>query len=287
MVHGDVNDFKISHLFNQMTNLTTGFASQLPVIENPATFPSPVPRGYSVATDSGFSGHYVGVDTSSESRLMYFTYDGSFHQQTAGGLLNTLSDGSLMCATSSFPAIGFDRSTSAHGLHIVYYCVPGGAAANEIVHLFYDGSAWKRSLVTQVTMAVPSSTPGNSRLGFAVHDGRAIVVYWNANGDMTYQIGTFNAGIYSWGVPVGFDTQSAGVTYHTPQAAMGSGSLVRVAYVVYDTTGVTPESRIRLVYETQINSWDVSILKSFQHATNRLFLGLGLGITGMAGNSAR
>jgi hypothetical protein len=217
---------------------------------------------------------------------MYYTYDNSFHQQTAGGLLNTLSDGSAMCATSDFPAIAFDRANPTHGLHIVYHCVPGGAGSNEIVHLFYDGAVWKRSQVTQVAMSVPSSTPGNSRLGFAVHNGRAVVVYWDSDGSLKMMTGDFASGSYSWSGPTVVIAQSSGVHYFTPQVSLDNNGLARIAFVVFEVmTGI---SEIYLRYETSIDTWATSsLVKTFQHATNRIFLGHGLGITGMAGNSAR
>ncbi|NDE18538.1 hypothetical protein EBZ80_26895 [bacterium] len=104
---------------------------------------------------------------------------------------------------------------------------------------------------------------------------------------MKGRVGTFSAGSYSWGSAVAFTAVASGITYHAPQVALDSGGLGRVAFMQYDVNPATPESNIILKYETAVNSWATSTLKTYSDAINSLWIGSGLGITGMGGNSWR
>ena len=287
---GNITDFKEYHVFSTKTG--SGSFSLPANIDNPTIgFGDPAPRGYGVASHSSGQVHFVAAETNQGGGgtplLTYFTYSsGTWTASTAGTLLNKASDATTTCEYASHPAIAFDRTMSAHGLHIVYYCyrsITGG----ELIHLWHDGTMWKLEQISAVTMDVPSSTPDNTRIGFAVDNGRAIVAYWGSDGTLKGRVGTFSAGSYSWGSAVAFTAIASGITYHAPQVALDSGGLGRVAFMQYDVNPATPESNIILKYETAVNSWTSSTLKTLSHATNFLWIGSGLGITGMAGNSAR
>ena len=89
---------------------------------------------------------------------------------------------------------------------------------------------------------------------------------------------------YIWSTPDLVDSIAGGGTFHTPQVAIDSTGYARIAYVHQSqVNGSETKSDIRLWYENSGGtSPDTATLQTYTHATNKIFLGYGLGITGSA-----
>ena len=87
---------------------------------------------------------------------------------------------------------------------------------------------------------------------------------------------------YIWSTPDLVDSVAGGATFHTPQVAIDSTGYARIAYVHQSqVNGSETKSDIRLWYENSGGtSPDTATLQTYTHATNKIFLGYGLGITG-------
>ncbi|NDE18539.1 hypothetical protein EBZ80_26900 [bacterium] len=154
-----MTEFKEYHVFSTKTG--SGSFSASANIDNPTiSFGDPAPRGYSVASDSSGQVHFVATETN--TLLTYWTYSfGTWTSSTAGALLNKASDGTATCDHAEYPAIAFDRSMTAHGLHVVYYCV-SSFSAGELVHLWYDQWTCLPALRPIRELDLPSTTDGRS-----------------------------------------------------------------------------------------------------------------------------
>jgi hypothetical protein len=89
---------------------------------------------------------------------------------------------------------------------------------------------------------------------------------------------------YNWSTPDLVDSIAGGGTFHTPQVAIDSTGYARIAYVQQSqVNGSETKSDIRLWYENSGGtSPDTVTMLTYTHATNKIFLGYGLGITGSA-----
>ena len=87
---------------------------------------------------------------------------------------------------------------------------------------------------------------------------------------------------YIWSTPDLVDSIAGGGTFHTPQVAIDSTGYARIAYVHQTPVNVSDtKSDIRLWHENSGGtSPDTVTVLTYTHATNKIFLGYGLGITG-------
>jgi hypothetical protein len=131
------------------------------------------------------------------------------------------------------------------------------------------------------------------RLGFSVHDGQALLVYWSSDGSLQAKYGIFDSGggQYNWSdPPTQIATKDSSVQYFAdPQVAIlpaveAVPARGRVAYVYRDLTpaGTGVDSVIAVAYQEVNGAWTTA--DNLKRAVG-LRLGQGLGITGLAGNS--
>ena len=236
--------------------------------------------------------HQVGVRKATSTdpyyKIIYGTYSnpggGWVWSAPAVAALNKQSDASTDCRNATHVALDFDRNNSAHGLHMVYMCEywANGSLQWQIVHLWNNGSSW----ISQMAVSDLGYTnyPVGNRLGFSVHDGKALLVYWSADGSLQAKYGTFDSvgGQYNWSALAAEEiaTKDSTVQYFLdPQVAIASNGTGRVAYQYRENPGT--DSVIAVAHDST-GTWQT--LDNLKRAA-ALRLGQGLGITGLAGNS--
>jgi len=235
--------------------------------------------------------HQVGVRKATSTdpyyKIIYGTYSnpggGWAWSAPAVAALNKQSDASTDCRNATHVALDFDRNNSAHGLHMVYMCEywANGSLQWQIVHLWNNGSSW----ISQMAVSDLGYTnyPVGNRLGFSVHDGKALLVYWSADGSLQAKYGTFDSvgGQYNWSLAAEeIATKDSTVQYFLdPQVAIASNGTGRVAYQYRENPGT--DSVIAVAHDST-GTWQT--LDNLKRAA-ALRLGQGLGITGIAGNS--
>jgi hypothetical protein len=235
--------------------------------------------------------HQVGVRKATSTdpyyKILYGTYSnpggGWAWSAPAVAALNKQSDASTDCRNATHVALDFDRNNSAHGLHMVYMCEywANGSLQWQIVHLWNNGSGW----ISQMAVSDLGYTnyPVGNRLGFSVRDGKALLVYWSADGSLQAKYGTFDSvgGQYNWSLAAEeIATKDSTVQYFLdPQVAIASNGTGRVAYQYRENPGT--DSVIAVAHDST-GTWQT--LDNLKRAA-ALRLGQGLGITGLAGNS--
>ncbi len=237
--------------------------------------------------------HQVGVRKATSTdpfhKIIYGTYSnpGGGWAWSAPSLaaLNKKSDASTDCRDATMVALDFDRNNSAHGLHMVYMCEyeANGSIQWQIVHLWNNGSSWISQMAVSSTDIPYINYPSGNRLGFSVHNGKALLVYWSADGSLQAKYGTFNSGNgqYDWSASATqIATKDASVQYFLdPQVAIASDGTGRVAYLYRENHNT--DSVIAVAHDST-GTWQT--LDNLKRAA-ALRLGQGLGITGLAGNS--
>jgi hypothetical protein len=180
---------------------------------------------------------------------------------------------------------------------MVYMCEywANGSLQWQIVHLWNNGSSWISQMAVSSTDIPYINYPVGNRLGFSVHNGKALLVYWSADGSLQAKYGTFNSsnGQYDWSASATKiatkDSSDPSVpsvqAFWDPQVAIASDGTGRVAYLYRENPrpgNPGLDSVIAVAHHDSNGAWQT--LDNLKRAAG-LRLGQGLGITGLAGNS--
>ena len=252
----------------------------------------PVPGSYSVATDSAYTQHLIFTNSKSGypqnwyyKRTLGGSWDGgswdinpvsaAANQSAAYNM--SASNSTTNCIASSYPNMAIDSNDK---VHYVYYCNASGI--NEVVHADNTSGSWSAEVVASVAVTPPSATK-DSRMGFAIDTANSNalhVVWWDGSKNLQYRRKV--SGV--WGSTTQIESTNAGAdALHTPQVGVYNGK-VRVYFVA--TTYTSWSADLKVWYDTG-SGFTTAVVKSFSSVYDSVYLGNGLGINGVAGNSHR